>query len=326
MGQNQKVALTKQEQGILTLISKEGLTPAQISRRQKCSRQYVYKVINTLIEKGFLDRKHGVLVDKGSTPLPSVNQIGVHKVRLHGEMWSVRILHDSEHYRQTRVRASSIWLEGNRLVLYRDRLMLYSYQSFEGNDPDECDALANPYWHRFFLRIEQRYGVLILKNRSENIKRVKAHYAEMHNELAEDLRKKKEKLRIYSSRDGKEWALFDDSFGLDEAETTHSETPKDARTASEDMAGVIQPVFNDYREMARQGSLFLPSQQLQASAAQNVALDRILGLLAQQAALGRDTAASVQSIAKVLEAQLQAQNQGPLQPEPFPSKKPDYFG
>lgn len=271
MGQEQRKILTDVERGILKLLKDEPLTIKQITRRRKTSRQATEKHIKNLIKKGEIKRFGTLMVAYRCTPLGvSFAQHNFdegiykatgskHPVRLHGEEYKVNILSDSEKYRSTRERANSILVDENRVVLYRDCLVVFSYKSFEGVDDVECDRQSVDYWHRFFGKLESYYGIMILKERYENIKRVKAHYSDTKNELASDLRQKKQKLRIFGSRDGKEWMLFDDSHALDEAETTHSETPKDNRGAKEDMASVVRPFFNDLRD--NRDKVFLPSIQ-----------------------------------------------------------------
>lgn len=332
MGHLQRGNLTDAELGIVKMLKDGPLTVKQLSRRRKTTRQAVEKLLKSMEKKGEITRQGCLVVAYRCTPQgvginmqPPLN--ADHPIRLHGEEWSIGIIYGSQKWERKRAGASSFWLEGNRIVPYRDSLTIFSYQSFEGIDCDEAERQASPYWVRFFRRIEQLYGIIVLKERSENIRRVKAHYADTGNELADELRKKKEKLRVFSTKDGKEWLLADDSHSLSEFETTHSATRKDDRTAKEDMEQVVAPVFNDLRDLAREGRLVLPSQQLAVQAQQNATLDRILSLLAEQATAGRDTAVSVQSLARLMELQLQAQNMGPPQLDPLPpGKKPDYFG
>lgn len=244
----------------------------------------------------------------------------VNPLRLHGEEYKVEIISSSETYHRTRMKSTSVLIDGNRVVLYRDVLVVFSYQSFYGNTADECEREASYYWLRFFRRLESLYGLLLLKDRKENIKRVKAHYGETGNELADELRRKKQKLRVFGTLDGKEWMLFDDSSpdgtGLNEAETTHSSTPKDSRDAREDMQNVVRPFFNDLRDRRPP----LPSEQAKS-------LGELRELLALQAQLDYETKQDVAAIAKGLRVIVNSMQppQSEL-PTMTPSTKPDYFG
>src|ERR1700754_18874 len=157
--QNDKLTLAEQEVYHLLTVGK--LWPAQIARRRKTSKAAVSKIMTSLRQKGFLNKVNGSLVNYTCPPLPAVNHAPSlpmeHPVRLHGEEWRVGILRSSEKYVKVRQKPS-LWVDGNRVVPYRDCVMVFSYQSFEGVDPDGCERLAGPYWLRFFTRLEHELG------------------------------------------------------------------------------------------------------------------------------------------------------------------------
>ena len=321
MGGQHRKNLTDAERGVLDLLKNEPLTIKQLSRRRKTSRQATSKLVNSMMKKGFV-RHIGTLVvayTYGGWGMPeneAINYKGkseIHPIRLHGEAYRIGVLRSSPDWDKVRV-STSIIFQGNRVVAYRDCLMVFSLQSFEGATPDECDASATRYWLGYFHSLERRYGITILRERSESIRRVRAHYAETKNELAQDLRRNGEtKVRVFGSRDGKEWLLFDDSLKLDEAETTHNATPKDGRTAKEDMAEVVQPFFNDLRDHKTE-----------------------IPLLSQQAGTQAHHERMMVQIVKALEQQVLINAQNQLKPnqdeEPpqgtkdSPLKRPDYMG
>lgn len=318
MGQQLRKKPTPTQERVLELYTKRGCWPAEISRRLQISRAAVSKHMTALRNMGLIGGVNTVEVNDRCTPqgVPE----SVNPLRLHGEEFRVEIISSSEKYHRTRMRASSVLIDGNRVVLYRDVIMIFSYQSFYGADVDACDREASYYWLRFFRRLESLYGLLLLKDRRENIKRVKAHYGETGNELADELRRKKQKLRVFGTLDGKEWLLFDDSspdgLGLNEAETTHSSTPKDGREAREDMQEVVQPFFNDLRDRRPP----LPSEQAKS-------LGELRDLLALQAQLDYETKQDVAAIAKGLRVIVNSmQPPQPELPPMTPSTKPDYFG
>lgn len=272
--------LTPAEAEVLHLISVEFLTPSQISRRRRCSRSAVSNILASLRKKGVLSKVNTTPVNNTYTPQGTVH----HPVRLHGERYRIKLISSGHEYVRARQRANSIILDGNRVVLYRDSLMIFSFQSFFGESCDECEHKAVDYWLRFFVKLEGHLKIKILKPRSQNIKQVFFHFAESGNELAQELRKKKQKLRVFGTEDGKEWLLFDDSNKLEEAETTRP--PTAVRTAKDDMSEVVQPFFNDLRD--NQKTVLLPSQVAQT--------------ISQTALFVRENAATLQSILKLIEA------------------------
>lgn len=326
MGQQQPKGLTKRQEAILNLIEREGCTQAQISRRLSISPAAVSKHVTKLRKGGFLG---GVNRKRLTTGVPP----GVYQengLRLHGEQYRVGIVRGSELYRRTRLRSDSVQVWGNRVVLYRDVLMVFSYESFYGASVEECDAKAAEYWFRFLQRLETLYGVLLLKERKENVRRVKAHYGELGNELADDLRRRKEKTRVFGTLDGKEWLLFDDSspdgVGLAEAETTHSPTARDGRDAGEDMRGVVQPFFNDLRDN-RPALLSVLDEGVRRHSVQ---LDDVAQMVAGQSESLLVTQKLMEALATSLKVvtDVMAAQHGGVEPEDLPPDmdRPDYFG
>ena len=118
---------------------------------------------------------------------------------------------------------------------------VYSNTSFLGSSPAVCDHKALQYWYGFFNGLQERFKVILLKNGSLNVRRVRAEYAETNNELTKKLVEGSEYVRVFGD-DGKQWLLFDNSHNLSEAETVH---PVFARR---DMGDVVQPFFNDLRD------------------------------------------------------------------------------
>lgn len=335
MGEWEREILTEVERVVLRLLKDGPLTVKQISRRRKTSKQATNRLLRSMEKKGVLARLGTLIVSYGSTHIsvvkkrqhiykenapkccytdaPNSPSEVEHSIRLHAEEWQVRLLRDSARWHEARAKATSIIEDGNRVVLNRDNLTIYSMQSFEGVDDADCDGEANVYWLRFFHRLEKRFAVLLLKDRSWNVRRVKAHYAEVGNELSKELREHKQtQVRVYGSRDGKEWLLFDNSFNLDEAETTHAPTPPDQRDAKEDMAKVVQPFFNDLRDHP---SNPLPSQQAATQAHHERLMEQIVKALEQQVLLNAQS--------QLKPGPVEEESRGP---KDAPLKRPDYLG
>ena len=89
--------LTQAEREVLTLLTKEFLTQAQIARRRSCSRQAVNKLIQGIKQKGFLGTGLTSMVDTICTQPDAVNLEQVKfPIRLHGEEWNLQIINISE--------------------------------------------------------------------------------------------------------------------------------------------------------------------------------------------------------------------------------------
>lgn len=231
--------LTNAEQEILTLLTQDCLTPRQIIIRRGKSKQSVYKHIKNLKVKGYL--KHGFNLVDFSLPTSQPKSTKSNLIRLHGQEFNVRILFKDERYRKLVEKSNFVMIDGNSVRLYGDSLEVYSGRSFFGEDASKATSRSFEYWNRFFIRLEHDFKIVILKSRSQNIRLVNSHYAEVGNEFARSCEDRGDKVKVFARDDGKLWFLIDNSFRLCEAECVHP------RTSKVDMDRV-KPFFNDLRD------------------------------------------------------------------------------
>jgi len=243
-------SLTNAEQEVLTLLTQEFLTPKKIATRRRCTKQAISKIIKKLRKKGLINQ-FSEEVDKSRPTCQPLNSYGYqnipsfpveHQIRLHGQEFNIKILYKDQRYKKILEKSNTINIDGNTIRLYRNSIEIYSGQSFYADDPQKATAISFQYWNRLFAKLENDLKLILIKPRAQNIKLVNQHYSEINNELAEECEKKAEKVRVYTTDDGKLWFLIDNSFNLHEAETTHPQTSK------QDMGDVIKPFFNDLRD------------------------------------------------------------------------------
>lgn len=227
-----KFVVTKRERQVLDMLTKEFLTPAKISQRRGTSKQTTYKIIQALRRKGLFNAKNLRATEYGCSfrpvapafPVEQVPLKGGVFVRLHGEEYNLGIIRGGRVYDRAFKLGNSVLLDGNRVRFFRRSLEVYSGQEFEGGSVREVGGLALAYWERFFTRLENEYGIVLVKARVHNIRLVKSHWAEVNNEVARELRVSREKLHVYAREDGKLAFLVDFSLGRDEFEAVHPDT------------------------------------------------------------------------------------------------------
>lgn len=221
---SKKLRIKASAREVLNMLTIDFLTPQEIAQRRKTSVRAVYKVIAKLKEKGMFDTAlNPVNLSRSTEPFSEPLR---RQQRLHGQEWNIKIIKKSEKYARSRKRANTTYLDGNTLRLYSDSIEIYSGQSFFERDEQRATALSLAYWERFFARLEHEYGVILVKPRAQNINLVNQHYGETNSEMAKDALKKKEKISIKTTDDGKIWFEIDNSWNMKEMETKHPETAK----------------------------------------------------------------------------------------------------
>ncbi len=227
--------LTETEKEILHLLTDEFLTVKQIAIRRQTSDKAVYKVLKKLKEKGAYNIGLQRVEKKRGTIQPSFNQI-----RLHGQEFNIQIIFKDIRYKKLLNKTNRIEIDGNVIRLYNDSIEIYVGQSFYADDAQKATSTSMHYLQGFLARLEHELNLILVKPRSQNIKQVKAEYAEINNEVAKDYHDKREKLRIYANDDNKLCYVIDYSLSMHEFEAVHPKTSK------QDIEKV-KDVFNDIR-------------------------------------------------------------------------------
>ena len=234
----QYTPLSKVQKSILDMLTREYLTPLRVAQRRGTSLKAVYKTIKILERKGVLNLKNKKVQNVDHTITYSHNK----KIRLHAQHFTIKLISKGNKYNSIRTNSNMFKIDNNTIKLHDQSIEVYSNNSFYGDDPNKADFESVKYWNRFFIRLESELDIIIVKDRHKNIKLVQNHYAETNNELAEQSNLNKDKIRVFSTQDTKMWFEIDNSFNLNEAETTHPQTAK------ADMQNIIQPFFNDLRD------------------------------------------------------------------------------
>ena len=229
-----KTDLTNAEKEVLFLITEQHLTLKQIQLRRNCTKQAVYKVLKHLKQKGALNNG---LQSKGTSQPNSYS-----KVRLHGQEFNIRILFKDKRYADMLLKSNLMYLEGHTIKLFKNSIEIYSGEgiSFYGKDEQEATSKSLTYWSKLFNRLEHELKIIIIKERTRNIKEVNHHYARTDSEICKNAIENKEQIRVFALEDNKLAFVTDDSFGFREDETLHPITAKQDRKS-------IDKQVNDWR-------------------------------------------------------------------------------
>ncbi len=268
--------ITRAEREVLDLITEEGLNIKQITNRRKCSRQAVYKHIKKLKEKGALNiglQK----TDKNIGSCQSKNK-NVNQIRLHGQEFNIKIIRQDQNYQKLLKKSNIVYRKGHTIKFYKNSIEIYAGKgaSFYGKNVQDADKKASEYWQKFFTILEHELKVILIKERSRNIKEVNHHYARMDSKICENtLREQGKHIRVFCPIDGKLAFITDESFSLKEDETVHPITAKYDRN-------VIDKQINDWRRN------------------NPPTLSEVMFLIKEQAELNKETSAGLLAIMNLI--------------------------
>ena len=286
--------LTNSEIEVLNYLSIDFLTESQIAVKRKCSQQAINRLVQRLREKGVINAVNKRVVKTRPTSQPTA-----HQIRLHAQEFNIQIIFKDERYIKQLKKCNNLFIDGNRVILYKNSIEIYSTQMFFGETAQASTSKSFIYWNYFFTKLENELKIIILKDRYQNIKLVNNHYAEIHNEFSKECNINADKIKITTTDDGKLWFLIDNSFNLHEAETVHPQTAKP------DIENVTR-FFNDIRDKN-------PPTNTE-----------IMLLLTESLKINKETASGLNAVVQTLNSMIQQ----PQQPQPQTTTERDlsYIG
>jgi len=134
---------------------------------------------------------------------------------------------------KSRFLGNKVWFCEKGIVIY------FSEGRSFYEDSDQAEKEAIYYFKRILKRIENTINLDLSYKGKYLFTMDKAHYGKIQDELAKHCNKDNQKIRCVLN--GKEWLIIDNSFNLNELETT-------AKTSKKDMDKVVMPFMNDLKE------------------------------------------------------------------------------
>ena len=311
--------LTQTEAVIYALWADEGLTPLQVALRRGTSVGVVHRHLRSIKRKGYvLNMVHRVQNSETTCePFLKDNKrkdtpVSDGTIRLHGQHFVIKILSKRSAYNVIRRSSNIQYLNDCTVKLHRESIEVIASSglSFFGESADHATAKSMTFWTRLFHKLESHLGVILLKARSQNIRSVSAHYARIRCGMAQEALDAGDRVHVYGRDDGKLWFTIDDSFKLEESETVHPET------GQRDMADVIEPHLNDWREHAE----MWPQSDLQRAvqALMNGQSDVLLGM--------KGLVASQQGLSEAITGLVKGLTPPEQVVDPLDRHLTDYFG
>jgi DNA-binding PadR family transcriptional regulator len=236
----------------------EGLKISQIAKIRGVARSSIYKVLSSLIKKGFVERKGFAVYDiteKGMGGLHSF--VGLrYKLRQHNLHFKIKVLESPKNWELKRNEIRQLPYFNKTLKLKNNEQDLFNYGRLQVKTTSQSVIIMMPTiyagdWEGAVIqamqiledtiyKIEKAFKIKLIKDYKANITVISQEYAKLQDALAKLYRK--EGNRIYlTGDDGKIWLITDFSFSTDELEFIHPEKATDDVDA-------IAPFFNDLRD------------------------------------------------------------------------------
>lgn len=210
--------LSETQKEILYYLTEEFLTPSQIANIRGTSPQAVNKVIKKLKEKGFVK---GVV--KGSyfkgvaSPLP--RESDNKEYRLHAQKIKINIVNVTESYLRLLKIKNRDLIEHNTIMLYEDSIIIYSNKDFWGSSVNQCVRTSLDYWQRFFIKLENKFKVHLIRGNNHTIKEFGGEIARVNDPLAKKINLSSDTFRVFIG--GELRLICDNSFKFNELESVH---------------------------------------------------------------------------------------------------------
>ena len=252
-----------------------GLNVTQLSRIRKKSRSSVYKVINLLIKKGFLEQ-----IDK-SYSVTTAGIEGLHsfvglryKLRQHNFHVKFKVLNAPRNWDKKRNEFRKLPYFNKRIKLKNNEQELFNYGSLTIKTTTKSVIIKIPTIYakniqeatlqtfdiieRTYPKIEKLFNIKLVKNYKSCMEVVCQEYARLNDVLAKIYNRRGEQLLI-TGDDGKIWMITDRSFKCDERECIHP------NKASED-----EPAINTAMNILRDEPMIMKNNQKEVASLKNV--------------------------------------------------------
>ncbi len=234
------------------------LTIKNIAKYRKTSVVAVYKIINTLLKKGLIEK-----ISRGIYGLTNSGKEGLHSLigftnnlRQHNLAIKVEILESPRNWEQKRSKIMTLPYFNKRIQLKNNSYDLLSYGNLQlkitsrsvifrlptiySRTVDDCVLQAMDLLFNAIPKVESKLNVKLTKNYKSNIIIISQEYARLSDSLAKLYNQEGTKLYI-TDEEGKVWLIADYSFSVNELETISPDT------ADEDMRAVNK-FMNDLRK------------------------------------------------------------------------------
>lgn len=190
--------LSEQRKAVLEMLTIEKLTPRQITIRSAMHKSRVYRHIEALIKLGFMDRHFNTLRGGDSYINQSSDFSGVgsrappaklpEMWELHAASWRVEIIEggqEKKYLQKIGDGVGHVEILDCTIEMYKDVIVIYHNGFFRSDNPDGAIIKSWEHLWRVLAVIERDNGLMLRKDRKNNIRRFRGHFPRVNDELAQ---------------------------------------------------------------------------------------------------------------------------------------------
>lgn len=255
LGLTEKVELARFE--VLKKLQ-EGFTVTEIAKYRNVSRNAIYKILKTLLNKGLIQN-----TEQGNYRLTLSGIEGLHSfvqlrycLRQHNLHFKIKILESPKNWEKRRHAITQLPYFNKKIKLRNNEQELFNFGKVQlrttsksvivkiptiySKTTEEAVIQSFDCLYEIIPKIENLFKVRLIKDYKANITIISQEYASLNDTLAKIYQKEGNQL-IVTDDEGKIWMITDFSFSNDETEFI------DSNKAIDDTDAVL-PMLNDLRK------------------------------------------------------------------------------
>jgi DNA-binding PadR family transcriptional regulator len=236
----------------------EGYSISEIAKYRKVSRQSVYEVLSSLLDKGLVTRlKRGAydLTNNGIETLHKFAQLK-YNLRQHNINFKIEVLERSKNWEKKRNIITQLPYFNKKIVLKNNEQELFNFGKVQLRTTTKSvivkiptiysktieEAIVQSFncLYDIIPKIENLFKIRLIKDYKSNIKVISQEYASINDSLAKIYKREGNQLLV-TDDEGKIWMITDFSFSNNETEFISPEKSPDDTDA-------IIPMLNDLRK------------------------------------------------------------------------------
>lgn len=237
---------------VLDLLS-QGKTPAQIEKEYAISKQKIYYYTTRLKKEGIIKKKQNGIWEVVQTHFEHTRTFKKREIRGHAFIWKIKIPKELGKKWKDLLKEKKIvfkiqgngtiraFIDNKKLWFGKESIIVYETDSFYGENAIQSRKYAVISLIETLQKLSNKLNINLVRY---PFKSSREHFGMIRNDLAQQVNRNGEKIKIRDDVDG-EWLWIDDSEGM------FGELETGGKGISKDRAGLnksVQDWYNDHKK------------------------------------------------------------------------------